>query len=490
MTLHFLTWDQLAHCLNATLITAASIFQAQIASCRIPTGICSTDTRSTKPEDLFFALKGPRYDAHDFLFQAKEKGALGAVIEWQWWNAQTKITQQTLSESFHLWLVESASVALQLFGKYFRAQFNLPVIALTGSCGKTTVKEIIATILKEAVCVQGLNAQESVLYTEGNLNNEIGVPLMCARLSEAHRYAVFELGASHQGEIALTSNIVRPDVALLNNVGEAHLEGFGSLEGVFRAKMEIYQALSAEGMAVINLDTAFASKNLQQTQHLKRITFSSLESTADVFLLKTQQLDCSDYLYQLTVRLPQGQLVFLWRLMGGHNIQNALAAIACILPFVSDLSLIKRALEKVQAVPGRLFYQKISDNIFIIDDTYNANPLSMKAAFEAFSCLFSVNNHDFQKIFIAGDMLELGEHADMAHVTLGEQANQHAIDCLIAIGLFSTATISNFKGEKYAFKTHEEAESVLALKLKTKAFFLVKGSRGSRMEKIVMRLKH
>jgi UDP-N-acetylmuramoyl-tripeptide--D-alanyl-D-alanine ligase len=285
-------------------------------------------------------------------------------------------------------------------------------------------------------------------------------------------------------------------VALVNNVGEAHLEGFGSVRGVLQAKMEIYESLASDGVAVVNADSPFYSDIKDKTRHLKTLTFSgSLENkqgqseSAAVQLLQVEALSLSAFLYRVEVQTPLGIFSFSTRLMGRHNIQNALAAIACVLPFVSDVAVIIRGLENVRAVPGRLCYEKISDNLYLVDDTYNANPLSMQAALAAFDELVSGSYVGFEKIFVVGDMFELGPHSENAHRDLGHQANHYGIDTMIAVGACANTTISAFAKEKYAFESHDAAHALLAEKRTAKAFFLIKGSRGARMEKIVQRLK-
>lgn len=493
-----LFWSHLPKVLSAQVLSDVSLTDTPL-----PAHLISTDTRKIPAGCLFFALKGENFDAHHFLLDAQKKGALGLVIDIGWWNQQAPCEQKILQAGGLVLGVSCVRQALIDFAKAYRRQFQLSVIALTGSCGKTTVKEMVASILKEVVLQKETPEKEKlaiaasrVLYTAGNLNNDIGVPLMCAQLTAQHDYAVFELGANHQGEIALTSDIVKPDVALVNNVGEAHLEGFGSVEGVLQAKMEIYESLSSDGVAIVNADSPFYNEFKDKTQHLKTLTFSdplqnkhSHAGDVDIKLLQVEPLSFSQFLYRAEVQTPLGRFSFSTRLMGRHNIQNSLAAIACVLPFVSDPALMIRGLENVRAVSGRLCYEKVSDSLYLVDDTYNANPLSMQAALSAFDELASSQYKEFEKVFVVGDMFELGIHSEKAHRDLGSQANRYGVTTMIAIGTFASTAILDFAKEKHAFETHEQAESVLAEKLISKAFFLIKGSRGARMEKIVQRLK-
>ncbi|HET8705331.1 MAG TPA: UDP-N-acetylmuramoyl-tripeptide--D-alanyl-D-alanine ligase, partial [Pseudomonadales bacterium] len=360
------------------------------------TNLC-TDTRQIQAGDFFIALSGERFDAHEFLSDAQQKGAVGALV--------SKLVPNL---DLPCILVPDVRLAFAQYSKWWREQFDLSVVALTGSCGKTTCKEMIASILSEA---------SPTLYTQGNFNNEIGCPLTLLKLNATHRYAVIELGANRPGDIVYTGSLTRPDVALVTMVAEAHLDGFGSLANVARTKGEIYQCIKPGGTAIINADDAFAGYWRGMASQYRQICFSM-----------HAQSDASIKLMQLTIQ-PGGTIQFdVWvdgviepislPILGKHNVQNALAAIAVARALNFEMDVIRRGLAKLKSVPGRLFPLRLPNALNVIDDTYNANPASMKAAIDVLADVPG------QRILVIGKMAELGANSADLHVDVIDHAKK------------------------------------------------------------------
>ncbi|HSH28527.1 MAG TPA: UDP-N-acetylmuramoyl-tripeptide--D-alanyl-D-alanine ligase, partial [Thiohalobacter sp.] len=314
----------------------------------------STDSRGLERGNLFVALAGERFDGHDYLDQAAAGGAAGALVS-------TAVT-----DLLPCIRVTDTRLALGGLAAAWRARFDIPLVAVTGSNGKTTVKEMLAAIL---------GVEHRVLATRGNLNNDIGVPLTLARLGAVHTAAVIEMGANHPGEIAYLTGLARPTVALITNAGPAHLEGFGSLQGVARAKAEIYDGLGPDGLAVVNRDDAYADYWLERVQGRRVMTFG-LDPHADV----TAQAKPLDVGQQLSLRTPAGETELRLPLPGRHNALNALAAAAAALGAGASLAAVRSGLQSLRPVGGRLQIHRCADAIGVIDDTYNANPGSVQAA--------------------------------------------------------------------------------------------------------------
>lgn len=422
----------------------------------------STDTRSLQVGQLFFALSGEHFDAHHFLEQAQEKGALACVIEKPTCVAQLQIP---------CLIVKNAKLALGQLAKAWRSQTemqSLQMVSLTGSCGKTTVKEMIGSILSE---------QGKTLVTAGNFNNDIGVPLTLFRLQQGDQYAVTELGANHHGEIAYTVALTQPDVALITNAAKAHLEGFGSLEGVAEAKGEIYAGLTEQGCALINRDDAFFEywKELVDTNvHCKTISFGVHEA-ADV---RAQQIEMnSQGCFAFRLQLDAQQVAIRLQVMGYHNVLNALAAAASAHALGISSDKIKTGLEKVKPVKGRLAPHQTQAGVTLVDDTYNANEKSVQAAIDLLSELPG------PRCLVLGDVGELGSEAEQIHKNIGRYAKQSAVEELIAVGELAALAAEEFGEGSTAVDSHEQAvEQLLASPIKS---ILVKGSRFMTMEKVV-----
>jgi UDP-N-acetylmuramoyl-tripeptide--D-alanyl-D-alanine ligase len=441
-----LSLSQLVPILNAQLAKTDAYFYG-----------VSTDTRTIKEGDLFVALSGVQFDAHDFLQAAKEKGASGALVnrfmDVELPQLKVKDTRQSLGD----------------LAAFNRCQFEGPVIAVTGSNGKTTTKEMMAAIL----CCRG-----EVLATRGNLNNDIGAPLTLLSLSKNHAYAVIELGASAIGEIAYTSKLTQPHVSVLTNASNAHVEGFGSLAGVVQAKGEIFDVLeNTKGVAIINADDNHAPIWLERAKNKKIKKFSTnAQSGADYFATNITVNKIGQVGFYL--HAPVGEIDIQLNLLGKHNIGNALAAAAATLAVGASLYDVKFGLEAMQPVSGRLNAKIGINNNGVIDDTYNANPNSMRAAID---CLAELPN---KKILVIGDMAELGDDAFDEHAKIGVYAKQKDIHCLYGIGPLSARAVAGFGQGAIGFDNHQAV--IEHLKNETQPFTaLVKGSRSAHMEVVV-----
>ena len=413
----------------------------------------STDTRTIKHGQLFVALKGPNFDAHDFIEQAMQKGAVCCLVEKQ--NA----TDCAL-------VVDDALQALGKIASGWRAKFTKPIVAVTGSNGKTTVKEMLATILSH---------QGQVLATQGNLNNDIGLPLTLLRLDAKHDFAVIEMGANHAGEIAYLTEIGQPDVAIITNAGPAHLEGFGSIDGVAKAKGEIFSGLKRDGVAIINADDNYATFWKELANDKRIITFG-LQSDADVSA--TYQVETDSRM--LAVSTPAGKIEIALQLLGQHNVMNALAAIAAAIAINVPLTAIKAGLEAVKPVAGRLQLKQGIAGSRIIDDTYNANPLSLQAALDVLSVFPG------KHFLVLGDMGELGEDAERLHAEAGEQARRTGVERLYTLGELAKKAASTFGENAQNFSQYGELIAVLNKELDRDVTLVVKGSRLMHLEKVVM----
>ncbi|MCE9680296.1 UDP-N-acetylmuramoyl-tripeptide--D-alanyl-D-alanine ligase [Shewanella sp. AS1] len=416
----------------------------------------SSDTRQLGSGALFVALKGERFDGHDFAEQALANGASALLVERQ------------LDLPLPQLIVSHTQKAMGAIGAYVKRQVAPKSVALTGSNGKTSVKEMVATILSQS---------HRVLYTAGNFNNEIGVPLTLLRLESQHEFGVFELGANHMGEIDYTSSLVKPDVAMVNNVASAHLEGFGSLAGVAKAKSEIFNHLSTEGVAVINLDDDFASVMQSAAAPHKQLSFSANGQTADVTASELSADLVGRYRFTLsyqgqdfTVQLP---------LAGRHQVSNALAASTICLALGLTLEEIVAGLHKLTPVKGRMLPTELG-RILLIDDSYNANPASVGAAID---WLQEIKGN---RCLVLGDLGELGDNASLLHRQLGEKARLQGIDALFSLG-----TLSRHSSEGFSGQHHDDFDELIVdliefiNQLSGNVTVLVKGSRSARMERVV-----
>ncbi len=416
----------------------------------------STDTRTLQEGQLFVALHGPNFDGHDYLAEAKAKGAAACMVEKPVANCSALIVGDT-------------RLALGQLARAWRRHFAIPLIAVTGSNGKTTVKEMLASIFVQL---------GDVLATRGNLNNDIGVPLTLLCLDSSHSSAVVELGANHAGEIAYLTALAEPNVAVITNAAAAHLEGFGTLKGVANAKGEIFQGLNDDGTAIINADDEFASLWRRLAKDKKVLSFG-LQNPADI----TARWQAGDRGSQIQVSTPEGNVKLQLALLGEHNVMNALAAIAAAQTAGIKLTRIKAGLEAMQPVAGRLQLKTGIHGSRIIDDTYNANPASLAAAIEVLAGFAG------KHILVLGDMGELGDDAEELHAEAGRFAKAHGVDRLYTVGpMAATAAVAFGKGAQQC-DNHEDVSNALEQELATDVTVLVKGSRLSQMEHVVQRLQ-
>ena len=422
----------------------------------------STDSRTLLPGALFVALQGPHFDGHLFIPAALGKGAAGALVS---------VPQQT---SLPWLLVEDTRLSLGHLAAAWRNRRPVPLLAVTGSNGKTTVKEMIAAILLE---------QGPVLATRGNLNNDIGMPLTLLALRD-ESFAVLELGANHPGEIAYLTRIARPDVAVITNAGAAHLEGFGDLDGVARAKGEILAGLSEQGVAVLNADDPYLALWQALAADKRCLTFGfapTAEVRTEPAAVETRWTDLG-FQTHLVVQSPRGEFALSLQLAGEHNLLNALAACAACLALEMPISSIQKGLGGVQPVAGRLQIRLAASGLRVIDDSYNANPDSMTAAIR-------VLQHAPGRRWLAmGDLAELGETAADLHARIGDRARAAGIDRLWCCGPLSRSAAEHFG----PYGRHFEDRMALAVALKQAVSpgdtVLVKGSRSSGMEQVVAAL--
>ena len=420
-------------------------------------GVC-TDSRVIASGDLFVALAGERFDGHDYVPQAIGRGAAAALVSRRV-GSEREIPQV---------LVKDTRAALGRLGASWRARFSLPVVALTGSNGKTTVKEMLASILAEHC-----GGREDVLATEGNLNNDIGLPLMLLRLRDRHRYAVLELGMNHLGEIEYLSRLASPGVALVNNAQRAHVGLLGTLDAIAQAKGEIFSGLRPGGIALVNEDDAFAGywKGIAAGRNV--VTFG-LAETADVH----------GRLEEGQVRLvtPLDAFAVTLQVPGEHNVRNAIAA--CAAAFALDVPPrdIQAGLAAFAGTKGRLQSRPGVRGSTVIDDTYNANPDSMKAAIRVLA------RAPGRRVLVMGDMGELGDAAAPLHAEIGAFAKGAGIERLLALGPLSVHAVEAFGDGAAHFPAVEALVSEARAESRPNVTLLVKGSRFMRMEQVVERL--
>ncbi|EUD09127.1 UDP-N-acetylmuramoyl-tripeptide--D-alanyl-D-alanine ligase [Providencia alcalifaciens] len=417
----------------------------------------STDSRKIEASCLFIALKGERFDAHEFARQVVEAGATALLVDHQ------------LDVNCPQVIVEDTRIAMGQVAGWVRQQSKARVVGLTGSSGKTSVKEMTASILGQ---------RGNTLYTAGNLNNDIGVPLTLFRLTDEYQFAVIEMGANHPHEIEYTTNIVKPETALVNNLFGAHLAGFGSPEGVAKAKGEIYQGLPEEGTAIVNLDS-YSDK--WQFGSRQTVWYYSLTEKADFY---PSNIQIKQLTTDFTLHTPVGQVEITLPLPGVHNIANVLAASALAISVGATLEDIKQGIATTKAVPGRLFPVRLSDTKVVLDDTYNANDGSMIAAINVLAKMPGY------RILVAGDMGELGDYAHECHERVGLAAKQAGLDKVLSVGQLSEIiSQSSERGEHFTVKQDLLTRLIPLAQQNDVVSILVKGSRSSAMEDVVNALK-
>jgi len=421
----------------------------------------SLDSRTAFKNSLYVAIKGDNFDGHEFIESAIASGSVAAIVS------------QDIETTIPVIKVEDTRIALGLYASYVRQQYNIPFVALTGSCGKTTVKEMIATVLSE---------RGPTLYSQGSFNNDIGVPLTLLRLSDKYKYAVIEMGANHLGEIANLSNLVKPNVALVNNIAGAHLEGFGDIHGVAAAKGEIFKGLHENGTAIFNIEINYPEFSVHLDRGHKIMRFGNGEN-ADISARVLDSESLSENKFVLVT--PEGEIDINLPLPGEHNILNALAVSSVCLSLGFSLEEIKSGLSKVKAVAGRLKIHPVSNGLTVIDDTYNANPYSMTAAIKLLA------RYPGERTLILGDMRELGKTEEKLHYEMGERTRELGIDRLFTCGDLSKQASDAFGEGAMHFATQQELIDQLKANYLRKdgdRTVLIKGSRGMQMEHVVSAL--
>jgi UDP-N-acetylmuramoyl-tripeptide--D-alanyl-D-alanine ligase len=444
--------------MRRTLAEAARITGASLHGEDRPFGQVSSDTRTLEAGELFVALRGPNFDANDFVGAAHQRGAAGAIVE--------RLQQFPLPQL----LVSDSLAALTALAHAWRNKFSLPLIGVGGSNGKTTVKEMTAAIMAQV---------GSCLATRGNLNNHIGVPLTLMRLDPTHASAVIEMGANRAGDIADLGALTRPTIGLVTNAGAEHLEGLGSLEGVARAEGEMYSALSRDGTAVINADDRFSPLWRDLCGARPSVTFA-LEAPADFKAHDVrQQIDANGSTLEFTLTAPAGDRRVCLRLVGRHNVANALAAAAAANAAGAGLDDCVRGLAAVRPVHGRLELRSAVNGAAIIDDSYNANPNSVRAAIDV------LHEMGGDAWLVLGDMAELGHYAASSHADVGRYARTKGIARLFATGELSSHAVEAFgKGAEW-FPDVDALIERLSRELSPDSSVLVKGSRVNRLERVV-----
>ena len=434
-----------------------------------------TDTRVLSPQALFVALKGDRYDGHDFINQAVQKRAAGALIQ----KSGLRIEDRGLSDRLPLLIVDDTKKSLGTLAAYWRNKFDMPLVALTGSNGKTTVKEMLASILREACSAQNpvLDPQSCVLATRGNLNNDIGVPLTLLELEAGHRYAVIEMGMNHAGEIRYLTRLAAPDVALINNAGAAHVEFLGSIEAVARAKGEIFEGLKPDGTAVINADDRHAGLWRELAGGRSVVEFG-IEHRAEVSA--TYQLSWLES--EIVLKTPQGVARALLKAPGLHNVRNALAASAAAVALKVPAPAIAKGLERFSGTRGRLQRKAGVRGAMLIDDTYNANPDSARAAIAVLA------QAPGKRLLVLGDMGELGPGAAEMHAEVGRRARESGVERLLTLGELSAHATRAFGAGARHFTRIDELLAEIENALAPDVAVLIKGSRFMRMERVVAAL--
>jgi UDP-N-acetylmuramoyl-tripeptide--D-alanyl-D-alanine ligase len=422
----------------------------------------SIDTRTVAPGNLFVAIKGPSYDAHHFIKEAEDRGAIALVVERKVDSALPQI------------IVENTQIALGQLAHYWRKKFSIPVVGITGSVGKTTTKQMTASILSQA---------GKTLYSEGNKNNYYGVPLTLFQLNSEHQYAVIEMGADRPGEIDYLAKIVEPDVAVITTIAGVHLEvsegiGFGSLEGVFDEKTKLFSALKEEGVAILNSNDQFYSKWLAQFPSLQKISFGEKADVMAQDLAPNENLQ-----YEFTLVTPNGNISLQLSSIGRHNINNALAASAAAIALNIPLEKIKRGLENIPIASQRMAMHRTKQGALLIDDSYNANVLSVPAVMETLA------SFPGKRVMVFGDMLEIGPSSREEHYKIGLKAKELKLDAFFAYGNESLEAVKAFGAGGTYFTNQAELIKSLEAVSDDKTVIAVKGSRGMKLEKVVSALR-
>lgn len=421
----------------------------------------STDTRTLQPGALFVALTGPTFDGHDFVATAAQNGAAAALV-----SRQLPVDVPQL-------VVPNPLAALSEFAREWRRQFRIPVVGVTGSNGKTTTKELIGSILMQL---------GPTLITRGNLNNHIGVPLTLLQLKPEHRYAVIEMGANHIGEIAHLASIAEPTIGIVTNAGAAHLEGFGSLQGVATGKGEMFQSLPIEGVTVINADDQFAPVWRDLSSADRILTFG-FEQPADFMAHRVREVSgAAGFRIEFDMATPDGTIAGTLPLAGLHNLRNALGAAACACAAGASIEQIASGLAAMKAVSGRLELKPAINGAHLVDDSYNANPSSLKAGLDA------LKSFSGARWLVLGEMKELGDASNELHAEVGRYAKQSGVQRLLAIGEGARYSVEAFGSGGQWFADIDALIRDAKSSLTGGVAVLIKGSRANRLERVAAAL--
>ena len=445
--------------MSRTLAAVAREVQGRLIGADQAFGAVTTDTRALGAGSLFVAIPGDRFDGNDFVHEALAKGAAGALV--------SRLASSPLAQIE----VRDSRRALGAMARAWRASFTIPVVAVTGSSGKTTVKELVASIL---------SVSRSICVTQGNLNNDIGVPLTLMRLTAEHDAAVIELGANHAGEIDYLAGLAQPTVGIITNAAAAHLEGFGSLRGVCVAKGELLDHLPRAGTAVLNADDQFRSDWVARSRCEFTVTFGFAPS-ADCRVLGEPHFLANGS--EFSMHLPDGEQADVWLpLLGRQNVANALAAAAAAQAVGTSVEDIVAGLARATPVRGRLRAVPGHRGATIIDDSYNANPGSVRAAIDHLAALTG------RRILVLGNMAELGPTGPALHEEIGEYARGRC-DVLLAIGDLASEAAKAFGAEGRSVADIDAARAALDPLLASDVTVLVKGSRVMGLDRLVKRLE-
>lgn len=420
----------------------------------------STDSRALQPGNLFVAISGERFDGHDFVAAVRELGATAALVE------------HPVAADIPLLIVENTRLALGAFGAWRRMQYAPKLVGVTGSNGKTSVKEMIAAILADVAPTH---------KTQGNLNNDLGVPLTLLQLQPEHAYAVIEMGANHIGEIAYTSRLACPDVALITNAGAAHLEGFGSRDRVAEAKAEILGSLAVEGTAILNADDEYITlwRSLAAPHKIITFGFSADADVRGVLESLRVAVDQHGFHTHFEYWLRGQKRSLSLALAGRHNVMNALAATAACLALGVNPDRIEESLAHIVPVHGRMEPVTAFNGALVIDDTYNANPSSLAAALDVIADLPG------ERWVALGTFEELGEQSAAMHAELGQLLRQKGINRLIATGRHCDHAVSAFGDDAVYCRNQDDLIALLKQSLPDHSVLLVKGSRSQKMERVI-----
>lgn len=441
-----------------TLLQASNMLNATLNGENVEFSSVSTDTRTMQSGDLYVALHGDNFDGHDYIDQAQQAGAVAAIVH------------KEVTTPLPYIMVEDTRKALGHLAAGWRQSFKGKVVAVTGSNGKTTVKEMTAAILEK---------QGNVMATAGNFNNDIGLPLTLLRMDKED-YAVIEMGANHLGEISNLTGITQPDIAIITNAGSAHLDGFGSLQGVATAKGEIYEGLSKSGIAIINKDDEYSDYWGSLCEAITVLDFSMKDKAATVYgEWEQKQAGGELKVYVAEQGMSARGFDVSLKVHGLHNAMNALAAITIAVALNVPEKKIAQALNKFKAVSGRLNFHEVVKGFTVIDDTYNANPASLVAGIKV------LNELPGEHWLVLGDMGELGSDESRYHFDVGLQARELGVDKLLTVGNASRHAADAFGENAIFFENKNELVSYIKQHSSEALTILIKGSRFMHMEQIV-----